>query len=143
MSSSPDDPPSTRHGEEESLVAAMRAAVDDATRTLERVCAELGAQRRRVDVLEPMLDHLMGVVDVRIVVVDADRRIVAASRGAIAGGAELGKPLSSVVPATVAERLAGELGQDLPGTVVEVGTGADTVRAHVLPDAGAVVELDP
>ena len=74
-----------------------RAAVD-----LERVVQLLGERTERVEWLEALVDELLDLVGVPAVVLDADGRVTAVSRGAEAelpgASGALGKPARSALP---------------------------------------------
>jgi len=124
------------------LVAEMRAAVDTATRQLDELVAEVSERRSRVDELETVVDHLLGVTDTTVLLVDGGGRITGLSRGSVArfDSAAVGKPLSSVLPAAVADEIADVLARDGEGTV-EMDGGHEAVRACRLPGGGAVLVL--
>ena len=124
------------------LVAEMRAAVDTATRQLDELVGEVSERRSRVDELETVVDHLLGVTDTSVLLLDGGGRITGLSRGSVArfDGAAVGKPLSSVLPAAVADEIADVLARDGEGTV-EMGGGHEAVQARRLPGGGAVLVL--
>jgi hypothetical protein len=144
MTSGPPD----RADEAAVLVADMRAAVEDATRQLDALNAELEARRTAVDDLEALADLLLDLCDVPVVVVDARRRVAGLSRVAAARleGAAIGKPLTSVVPPALVALVDDALDQRPdddatgadPGEADPMGDGATALR---LPGGGAVLVL--
>jgi|HigsolmetaAR202D_1030399.scaffolds.fasta_scaffold06772_6 hypothetical protein len=140
MTTSPDTDTSRRAARVAALLAELRGRLEDAARTLERTTDELAAERHRVDVLEDVVDVLLGVCEAPVVVVDGDRRIVGLS--ATAGridGAAVGRPLSSVVGGGVVERL--EAGLAGEAEVIDIRDGDRTVTAHRVAGGGAVLVL--
>src|SRR5690606_22087299 len=109
MTSPPDD-----RAEAAALLAEMRAGVDAATDRLDRMADELSTARARLDLLESMVDVLLGRLDAVVFVVDADRHILGMSRAAIEqyDGPAIGKPLTSVLSEPLGDGV--EI-QDLPG----------------------------
>ena len=91
MTSPPDD-----RAEAAALLAEMRAGVDAATDRLDRMADELSTARARLDLLETMVDVLLGRLDAVVFVVDADRHILGMSRAAIEryDRPAIGKPLT-------------------------------------------------
>jgi len=84
------------------VLGELRTRVEEATVEIERLAAELVDRNQALDELESITDALLGVIDTAVVVVGADRRVRALSRGA-AQRLELvdpptGKPLSAVLP---------------------------------------------
>lgn len=83
------------------LLKAARQEMDRASEDLERVVRLLDERTEQVDLLEALVDELLGLVDVSALVLDGDGRITAVSRGAekdlpgVAGA--LGKPARSVL----------------------------------------------
>ncbi|HET6773925.1 MAG TPA: hypothetical protein VFH36_11480 [Acidimicrobiales bacterium] len=136
MTSRPDD----RADEAAVLVADMRAAVEDATRHLDMLTAEVAARRTAVDDLEALGDVLLDLCDVPVVVVDGRRRVAGLSRGAAdrLEGAAIGKPLTSVVPPALVALVDDVLDQPTDGAGADVGDGA---TVHRLPGGGAVLVL--
>jgi hypothetical protein len=127
------------------LVAEMRASVEVATRQLDELTSELSTHRCLTDDLESIVDVLLGVGDTAVVVIDDARRISGLSRAAAErfDGAAVGKPLSSVLPDTVADEVAGWLDGDRAGGGDGPPVG-ERARVHPLPGGGAVVVLgDP
>jgi hypothetical protein len=137
MTSRPDD----RADEAAVLVADMRAAVEDATRHLDELTAEVVARRTAVDDLEALGDVLLDLCDVPVVVVDGRRRVAGLSRGAAdrLEGAAIGKPLTSVVPPALVALVDDVLDQPVDGAGADdVG---DAATVHRLPGGGAVLVL--
>lgn len=94
-----------------------RAELDRAADDLERLIERLDERTQRVEWLESLLDEVLELLAVPALVIDDERRIVAASRGAEAqfpGVAEsLGRPATAVLPARMAEEL--DVVATLPG----------------------------
>lgn len=126
------------------LLAEMRAAVDAAARQLDEAVDELRAERARVDELESVVDHLLGALDASVLIIDGGGRIAGLSRGAAAAldGAAVGKPLSSVLPAPIADQITDALAGDRDGAVAVPG-GGEPARLDRLPGGGAVLVLPP
>jgi hypothetical protein len=107
------------------LLAEARLEMDQAAGDLERVVALLGERTERVEWLEALVDELLGMLGVPAVVLDADGRVTAMSRGAEDGLPDgrdaLGKPAKSALPDA--------LGED--------------VRRVALPGANTLVVLSP
>lgn len=107
------------------LLAEARLEMERAAGDLERVVALLGERTERVEWLEALVDELLGMLGVPAVVLDADGRVAAMSRGAedeLPGGrGVLGKPAKSALPDA--------LGED--------------VRRVALPGANTLVVLSP
>ncbi|HEX6165944.1 MAG TPA: hypothetical protein VFZ30_04115 [Acidimicrobiales bacterium] len=137
MTSRPDD----RTDEAAVLVAAMRAAVEDATRQLDVLTAEVAVRRTAVDDLEALSDVLLDLCDVPVVVVDVRRRVAGLSRGAAdrLEGAAIGKPLTSVVPPALVALVDGVL--DQPVDAAEAVDPGDGASVHRLPGGGVVLVL--
>lgn len=108
-----------------SLLDEARQELDRAAGDLERVLGLLGERTERVEWLEALVDELLGLVSVSAVVLDAEGRVTALSRGAEAEVADprgaLGKSAKSVLP--------GALGDD--------------VHRVALPGATTLVVLSP
>ena len=117
------------------LIAELRARVEAATSQMDDLTAELTQRRAAHDELESLVDVLLGVGDTPVVVVDDERRVRALSRAATERweGAAVGKPLSSVVPDDLYDRLSAVL--DAGGG----GSGAGDALVHPLPGGGAVL----
>ncbi|HLT70316.1 MAG TPA: hypothetical protein VKZ72_09135 [Acidimicrobiales bacterium] len=140
MTTSPDTGTSAKAARTAALLAELRGRLEEATATLERAADELVAERHRVDVLENVVDVLLGVCGVPVVVVDGDRRIIGLS--AVAGrmdGAAVGRPLVSVLADGVVEKL--EAGLAGEADVIDIPDGDRTLTAHRLPGGGAVLVL--
>jgi len=95
-----------RHaGGDEARVELDRAADD-----LERLIERLDERTQRVEWLETLLDEVLELLTVPALVIDDERRIVAASRGAeaqVPGVAEsLGRPATAVLPKQMADDLS-------------------------------------
>jgi hypothetical protein len=128
------------------LVADMRAAVEDATRQLDALAAEVEARRTAVDDLEALADALLDLCDVPVVVVDGRRRVAGLSRAAgdRLEGAAIGRPLTSVVPPALVALVDDVLDQQADATGADAagadpaGDGAKVLR---LPGGGAVLVL--
>jgi len=107
------------------LLAEARQEMDQAAGDLERVLALLGERTEQVEWLEALVDELLGLLGVPAVVLDADGRVAAMSRGAEdelpSGRDVLGKPAKSALPDA--------LGED--------------VRRVALPGANTLVVLSP
>lgn len=107
------------------LLDTARQEMERAAGDLERVVEMLGERTERVEWLEALVDELLGLLGVPAVVLDADGRVTAMSRGAedeLPGGrAALGKPAMSAV--------LDALGED--------------VRRVTLPGATTLVVLSP
>lgn len=121
-----------------------RRELEGAASDLERLTELLGERTDALDTLEALVDHLLGLVDVPLVVVDADGRIAAVSRGAAdsvdALADALGKPAKSVLP-------TGSAGPAVPAPAPSETDGADpegvaASRVVVLPRGSTVVRLD-
>jgi ABC-type transporter Mla subunit MlaD len=142
MTSRSDDRADTRADEAAQLVADMRASVEAATHRLDGLTAELNERQQLVDVLESVVDVLLDLIDPVVVVIDGDRRIIGLSRAAADqfDGAALGKPLSSVLPDAVADRLGDHIGSGAVGEI-ELQSDRPAARAHPLPGGGAVLVL--
>jgi PAS domain-containing protein len=128
--------PSGTHGDAEHTdrLDDARRELEGAAVDLERVTELLHERSEAVDALEVLVDHLLELVDVPLVVVDADGRIAAVSRGAAATvGAladALGKPARAVLPS---------------GALAEASPEAEgPARSHVvaLPRGSTLVRLD-
>lgn len=140
MTNRSDDRATRQAREAEQLLAEMRAGVEAAAGQLDEVTSELSSRRAQVDDLETVADLVLGLSDTVIVVVNERRQITGLSRGAKAQhpGLDIGKPLSSLVPAELADAVSACLDEapdhpsDLDGTQV----GA---RLHPLPGGGAVL----
>ena len=67
---------------------------------LDRMADELTGSRARLDLLESLVDILLGELEGLVVVVDVDRHILGMSRAAVErfDGPAIGKPLTSVMP---------------------------------------------
>ena len=119
MTSPPDD-----RAEAAALLAEMRAGVDAATDRLDRMADELSTARARLDLLESMVDVLLGRLDAVVFVVDADRHILGMSRAAIEryDGPAIGKPLTSVLSEPLGDGV--EI-QDLPGDAAVLTVSTD------------------
>jgi hypothetical protein len=119
------------------LIAELRARVEAATSQMDELTTELTHRRAAHDELESLVDVLLGVGDTPVVVVDDERRVRALSRAATERweGAAVGKPLSSVVPDDLYDRLVAQL--DARGG----GSGAGDTLVHPLPGGGAVLVL--
>jgi hypothetical protein len=117
------------------LIAELRARVEAATSQMDELTSELTERRAAHDDLESLVDVLLGVGDTAVVVVDDERRVRAISRAAARRweGAAVGKPLSSVLPDALYDRLAAQI--DAGG-----GSAQDTL-VHPLPGGGAVLVL--
>lgn len=124
------------------LVAEMRAGVEAAARQLDELVAELGEQRSRVDQLETVVDHLLGVTEATVLVIDDGGRITGLSRGSAErlDGAAVGKPLSSVLAAPIVDQIADALGGDHE-RAIELPAGDGVARVSHLPGGGAVLVL--
>jgi hypothetical protein len=122
------------------MLAELRARVEDATAEIDRLTAELDDRTRVLDDLESTTDALLGVTDTPVVLVGEDRRVRALTRGAAellgATGAAVGRALSTVLP----DDLAGEVAKRLDDDDAE-GTGA--VLVERLEGGGALVVLHP
>ncbi|HEY8545542.1 MAG TPA: hypothetical protein VIL36_10860 [Acidimicrobiales bacterium] len=94
-------------GGQADLLAEVRVEMERAAGDLERVVALLTERTERVEWLEALVDELLGLLGVPAVVLDADGRVTAMSRGAedeLPGGrAVLGKPAKSVLPDALGE----------------------------------------
>jgi len=133
---------------DDAVEAAGLAGFDEARRELEGAASDLEQLTQllhertdALDTLEALVDHLLGLVDVPLVVVDADGRIAAVSRGAADSVGDLadalGKQATSVLPA----------GSTAPAPVPPSADGADAEgaarsRVVVLPRGSTVVRLD-
>ena len=118
------------------LIAELRTRVEAATSQMDALTDELIERRAAHDDLESLVDVLLQVGDTAVIVVDDDRRVRAVSRVAVERweGAAVGKPLSSVLPDELYDRLTLRLDAGC-------GAGGDTV-VHPLPSGGAVLVLD-
>lgn len=119
MTSPPDD-----RAEAAALLAEMRAGLDAATERLERMADELTTARARLDLLETVVDVLLGQMDAVVVIVDADRHVLGMSRAAIErfDGPAIGKPLTSVVSEPLGD---GVQVQELPGGAAALTVPSD------------------
>ena len=94
-------------GGQADLLAEARLEMDRAAGDLERVVALLGERTERVEWLEALVDELLGMLGVPAVVLDADGRVAAMSRGAEDelpdGRGALGKPAKSALPDALGE----------------------------------------
>jgi hypothetical protein len=124
----------TSHADGHDGVEEARRELEGAAADLESVTQLLHERTDALDTLEALVDHLLGLVDVPLVVVDADGRIAAVSRGAAdsmdALTDALGKSAASVLP-------SGALTEAAPDA-----EGAARSRAVVLPSGSTVVRLD-
>jgi uncharacterized small protein (DUF1192 family) len=122
------------------MLAELRARVEEATAEIDRLTAELDDRTRALDDLESTTDALLGVTDTPVVLVGEDRRVRALTRGAAellgASGASVGRALSTVLP----DDLAAEVAKRLDDDDAE-GTGA--VLVERLEGGGALVVLHP
>jgi hypothetical protein len=117
------------------LIAELRARVEAATSQMDDLTGELVVRRAANDDLETLVDVLLDVGDASVIIVDDERRVRGLSRAAASrlDGAAVGKPLSSVVPDELYDRLAAQLDAG-PG-------GVEGTVVHPLPGGGAVVVL--
>ena len=122
------------------MLAELRARVEEASDEIDRLTAELEDRTRALDDLESTTDALLGVTDTPVVLVGEDRRVRALSKGAAdllgASGAAVGRALSTVLPDDVADEVAKCLDDDHAS-----GTGA--VLVERLEGGGALVVLRP
>jgi len=125
------------------LIAELRARVEAATSQMDELTAELIHRRAAHDELESLVDVLLGMGDTPVVVVDDERRVRALSRAAAERweGAAVGKPLSSVVPDDLYDRLSAQLDGGGGGGDGGDGSGAGDTAVHPLPGGGAVLVL--
>ena len=130
------------------LLAGMRRRVDAAAEDIERLTAELAERTQALDELEAVADAVLGAADTPIVVVGADRRLRAVTRGAAellgVDGPVLGRPLSTVVPDDVVEATRERLDRivEEPGIEAEtVAAGEWKVTVEGLGDGGALLVL--
>jgi PAS domain-containing protein len=107
----------TDEGEPGTGCDSARAELDRAAGDLERLIDQLGERTERVEWLESLLDEVLELLTVPALVLDDERRIVAASRAAedqvpgVAGG--LGRPATAVLPEELADDL--DVVATLPG----------------------------
>ncbi len=136
-----DDRAETRTEEAAALLAEMRARVDDATRRLGDLDAELRASRRTVDELESLVDVLLGSLDAPALVIDGSRRVTGFSRaaGERFDGLAPGKAVSALLPGAVVDELTAYL--DADGAEAALPAAGEGARAYRLPGGGAVVLL--
>lgn len=120
MTSPPDHRADTR-AEAAALLAEMRAGLDAASTQLERITDELDRSRAQLDLLETVVDVVLGYVEAVVVVADADRNILGMSAAAVDrfDGPATGKPLTAVLPEPL----------------------SDDVRVHTLPGDAALLVL--
>jgi nitrogen fixation/metabolism regulation signal transduction histidine kinase len=94
---------------DDDTIDEMRIELEQAANDLERVTAQLRERSDQVERLEALLDEMLGLLDVPVVVVGADRRVAAMSRGAAQllpeNSRVLGKAASSVLPRSLADRV--------------------------------------
>lgn len=99
------------------MVDAARAELDRAAGDLESLTERLGECTDRVDLLEALVDELLGLLSVPALVLDHEGRVVGMSRGAEKQLADpeaaLGRPAAAVVPRPLADALT--LVVTLPG----------------------------
>jgi hypothetical protein len=113
------------------VLRAAREAVDDATRRLDELTAQLADRATQVDLVESVLDAVLDVTDGPVIVVDRGRRVTALSRAAATEhGCDVGAALSEIVPAEVASRIGALLDE-------ADADGADDLAERELPDLGA------
>lgn len=142
----PDDTPDPA-GEMDDLLSQMRARVDAAATEIEALTTEVVERTHTVDELEVLVDALLDVAGTAVVVVGRDRRVKAVSRRgvkALDGADPVGRPISTVLPERVSERVA---------TCLDEGTGAggrtgagegqsEGATVQRLPSGDALVILD-
>jgi hypothetical protein len=91
----------------EALLDEARLELSEAAEDLERLNQRLRDHTLEIQRLEVLVDQLLAVLEVPAIVVDADGRITALSRGAADSRADLsdalGKPASSVMPQGIAD----------------------------------------
>jgi hypothetical protein len=113
----------------------VRRELEGAAVDLERVTSLLHERTEALDTLEALVDHLLGLVDVPLVVVDADGRIAAVSRTAADTVDDLadalGKQATAVLPA----------GALTAGAAVS-GAEDGGLRVVALPRGSSLVRLD-
>jgi hypothetical protein len=149
--------PHEAHEDPAALLAELRTRVENAAGEIAQLTAELANRDACIDELENALDAVLGLVETPIVVAGDDLRIRALSRGAVqrlGPDAEVGKPLSSVVPDDVfarveARRSAGSAPDEPAGATYDPpaaaagrsGSAGGVVHVEALPAEGAIVML--
>ncbi|MGH9211574.1 MAG: hypothetical protein ACRD2C_12955 [Acidimicrobiales bacterium] len=124
-----------------------RLELANAVADLEHLTSELRQRTQLVERLEVLTDALLDLVAIPAVVVDAQGRIVAVSRGAASTQADLanalGKPVSSVVGQPLVDEIAAFAAGD-GATPGQVSTLAET-KTHftALPDGSTLVVFKP
>jgi PAS domain-containing protein len=95
---------------DDDTIEEMRNEMERAAGDLERITEQLHERSVQVERLEALVDHMLGLIELPVVVVGADRKVSAVSRGAAAllpqTSRVLGKNASSVLPRPLADRLA-------------------------------------
>jgi hypothetical protein len=95
---------------DDDTIEEMRDELERAAGDLERITEQLHERSVQVERLEALVDHMLGLLELPVVVVGPDRKVSAVSRGASAllpqTSRVLGKAASSVLPRPLAERVA-------------------------------------
>lgn len=140
MTNRSDDRATSQAREAAQLLAEMRASVEAATRRLDEATSELSFRRAQVDDLETVVDLVLGLSGTVVVVVDGRRQITGLSRGAKAQhpGLDIGKPLSSLVPAELVDAVSACLDEP-PDHPIDLDGAQVGARLHPLPGGGAVL----
>lgn len=131
-------------------LADMRARLDEAAGDIDRLTTELERRSEALDELEGIADMLLDAMSEAVLVIRADRRVRALSRGAAEllslDGSHVGKALSSVAPDEVVAATRDHLARldeapDGATTPDEVVAGGYRVTVTGLSGGGAVLVL--
>jgi hypothetical protein len=126
---------------DDDTIEEMRDELERAAGDLERTTEQLHERSVQVERLEALVDHMLGLLELPLVVVGPDRKVAAVSRGATAllpqTSRVLGKTAASVLPRPLADRLAAFADQ----VAVSNGTGDDAALGGTLADGNDLVAL--
>jgi hypothetical protein len=149
-------------GERDALLEDVRAELDAAANDLERVNEQLRDRVIEVQRLEILVDHLLDLLTVPALVIGADARLAAVSRGAVDRYSQLsadavGKPVWAVLPGDLADQIRKLIesrpAADTPPQPLTVGSDPSNApeeatyrlagaTAVALPDGSLLVEPD-
>lgn len=126
---------------DDETIEEMRDELERAAGDLERITEQLHERSVQVERLEALIDHMLGLLELPVVVVGPDRKVSAVSRGATAllpqTSRALGKTAASVLPGPLADRVAAFADK----VALTNGTGDGGAEGGTLADGNDLVAL--